>query len=127
MKNPNGEEKSGRKIPVNFHDSTDDSEAEEGSPVMKTLKEYGGATTVHGIPYILEKGRTPAERCLWVVLVITAFLVALKISIQIYNDWRDELVVTSVSTTGYNIEDIEHPSFTICAQGSVKEITGNFK
>ena len=100
-----------------------DSEDSDG-PVGKTLKEYGGATTIHGIPYILEDGRKMFERLLWVSLVILGMVLTIHLSAQLYNDWQDDPVLTTVGTTGLDIEKIDYPSITICAQGSVKEMIG---
>ena len=97
---------------------------DRNGPVGKTLSEYGGATTIHGIPYILEDGRRVFERLLWVSLVISGMVLAILWSAQLYNDWQDDPVLTTVGTTGLAIEKIEYPSITICAQGSVKEIIG---
>ena len=107
----------------NFQEDVTDSDDNDG-PVSKTLKDYGGATTIHGIPYILEDGRKVFERFLWVVLVITSFTYTSYNSYQIYLDWQNSPVTTTIGTTGLNIAKIDYPSITICAQGSVKEITG---
>ena len=107
----------------NFQKDVTDSDDNDG-PVSKTLKDYGGATTIHGIPYILEDGRKVFERFLWVVLVITSFTYTSYNSYQIYLDWQNSPVTTTIGTTGLNIAKIDYPSITICAQGSVKEITG---
>ena len=104
-----------------FEDSSDESDY---GPVSKTLKDYGGATTIHGIPYLLEGGRNPIERLFWLVVIGIGICIALYFSLEIYDDWQSNQVVTTVSTTGYDIANIEYPSITICAQGSVKEITG---
>ena len=101
------------------------SDSDEG-PVLKTVKEYGGSTTVHGIPYILEDGRHPLERILWIILVGIGAGMAAFLSLNIYNDWQSNQIITSVGTTGYSIENIEFPSVTICAQGSIQRVTGNF-
>ena len=61
-------------------------------PLGQTLKEYGGATTIHGIPYILEDGRRVFERLLWVSLVISGMVLAILWSAQLYNDWQDDPV-----------------------------------
>ena len=45
------------------------SEKSENGPVSKTLKDYSGATTIHGIPYLLEKSCNPFERILWLVVI----------------------------------------------------------
>ena len=95
--------------------------------MSKTLKEYGGATTIHGIPYILEDGRRAFERFLWILLVIASAWFAFYNTYNSYWDWQNNPVTTTIGTTGLNIEKIDYPSITICAQGSVKEITGNLQ
>ena len=108
----------------NFPEDVTDSDDSDG-PVSKTLKEYGGATTIHGIPYILEDGRRAFERLLWICLVIASAWFAFYNTYNSYWDWQNNPVTTTIGTTGLNIEKIDYPSITICAQGSVKEITGN--
>ena len=110
----------GKEIQEDVTDSDDND-----GPVSKTLKDYGGATTLHGIPYILEDGRKVFERFLWVALVIASFTYTSHNSYKIYQDWQNSPVTTTIGTTGLNIAKIDYPSITICAQGSVKEITGN--
>ena len=40
-----------------------------------------------------------------------------------YNDWQDNPVLTSVSTTAMPIAEIEFPAITICGQGSIAEVS----
>ena len=94
----------------------------EEAAVRKTVKQYGNATTVHGISYILEQGRHPLERLLWIVLVLTGFVVFFYLTTTICTERENNPVMTTVETTGYNIENIEFPSITVCPQGSVKKI-----
>ena len=93
-------------------------------PLTKTLVEYGGSTTIHGLPYILEDGRLLLERVLWVALVTLGTFTSLLLTYRIYTDWDESPILTTVGTTEYDIQQIEYPSITICAQGSVKEIIG---
>ena len=86
--------------------------------------EYSDATSIHGISYILEDGRPIFERVLWVVLVILCASVSLGLTKKIYDNWEQDTISTTVGTTEYDIENIEYPSITICAQGSVKGIIG---
>ena len=106
-----------------IHVPNADSDSDSG-PTSKTLREYGSATSVHGIPYILEDGRKPVERLLWIIFVGIGAGTATYFSFNIYQDWQNQQVITSVGTTGYNIENIQFPSITICAQGSIKKVTG---
>ena len=91
----------------------------------KTLKGYGGSSTVHGVPYILDEGQHPLEKMLWIFLVGIGCWVVAYLSLKIYDDWQANPVITTVSTTGYSIKNIPYPSITICAQGSMREITGD--
>ena len=109
---------------INFSDAIFHVSNEEGA-VRKTAKQYGNATTVHGISYILEKGRHPLERLLWIVLVLIGFGVFFYLTATIWTERENNPVMTTVETTGYNIENIEFPSITICAQGSIQKITGD--
>ena len=95
--------------------------------LTKTLVEYGDTTSIHGISYILEDGRLIFERVLWVVLVTLCASVSLILTKMIYDNWEQDPISTIVGTTEYNIENIEYPSITICAQGSVTEIVGKHK
>ena len=93
-------------------------------PILETLVEYSRGTTIHGIPYILEDGRQLFERVVWVVLVTFCALVSLSSTIEIYQNWDEDPITTTIGTTEYDIGNLEYPSITICAQGSVKEIIG---
>ena len=67
-----------------FEDSSDESDY---GPVSKTLKDYGGATTIHGIPYLLEGGRNPFERLLWLGIIGIGIWAALYFSLEIYESF----------------------------------------
>jgi len=43
-------------------------------------------------------------------------------SVEAYNDWQDNPVITTVGTTAYPIQKIEFPAVTICGQGNNEEI-----
>ena len=40
---------------------------------------------------------------------------------QVYDDWQSNPTVTYMETTGLPLADIDFPSITICAQGSIYE------
>ena len=91
-------------------------------PLTKTLMEYCGATSIHGVSYILESGRQLFERVLWVVLITFCASISLVLTKKIYDNWDQDPISTTVSTTEYGIENIEYPSITICAQGKSEDI-----
>ena len=86
-------------------------------PYSDALIVYSRASTIHGVYYIFEKGRWAVERILWGIVVIVAMVLAIYWSITAYNKWRDDPIMTTISTNGLPIQRIPFPSITICAQG----------
>ena len=73
---------------------------------------------------MLEEGRSIADRFLWIILIGLGAAFATYVSMNIYRDWKSNQVITSVSTTGFDIREIEYPAITICSQGDVNEVLG---
>ena len=58
------------------------------------------------------------------LLVTVGAVVSSSFTIEIYQNWDEDPITTTIGTTEYDIGNLEYPSLTICAQGSVKEIIG---
>ena len=54
------------------------------------------------------------------LVCLSVYLIALQ-----YVAWRDDPVLTTVSTTGYPVSKLEFPSVTICSLGLVNGIMDN--
>ena len=89
------------------------------------IKKFADSTTIHGINYIFENGISVIERLLWMVSVITGLILALYLSIDAYDEWQDDLVITIVKSTGKSINEIEFPAITICAQANISQFLRN--
>ena len=113
-----------------------------------TFIQYCDASTVHGIGYIFERGQAFFPRFAWLLVVIASMTLGLLWSSQVnavfisfdidnetkintiiwntffkaYAEWQEHPVLTTVSTTGKPIKDIEFPAITICSQGTIKEV-----
>ena len=90
--------------------------------IVETTKDYSSATTIHGITYLTGDDTTAVERLLWLVVVILAILLATYQVVNLYKDWQDDPVVTTLDTVALPIEEIDFPAVTICPQGSRQEI-----
>ena len=91
-------------------------------PYFRTLKEYAGKTSLHGISYIFELNRFDFERIIWMIIVLVAILIGAFLSWNSYKTWQDDPILISISTTGLPVEEIEFPAITICGQGMVQEV-----
>ena len=44
-------------------------------------------------------------------------------SVQMYNDWKANQVLTTIKTIAHSVKDIEFPSVTFCSKGNNEIIT----
>ena len=66
----------------------------------KTVQEFGENTTIHGVPYPLNRSVHSFERFLWVLIVIAFTALAVYWSVESYTQWKENPVLTSIKTTG---------------------------
>ena len=50
------------------------------------------------------------------------FLCSIHSTIQTWNEWQDNPIITTINTTAYPIQNIEFPAITICSQGAAKDL-----
>ena len=85
---------------------------------LKVFKEYADAASIHGINYTVCSKTSVVGRIIWLFVVCTGLSSAFLLSIQAYKQWKNNPVLTTLSTTGYPIEKIAFPTITICGQVS---------
>jgi hypothetical protein len=76
-----------------------------------------------GIHYIFRLNQTHIGRVFWILVVLALSGLGLYWSIKAYNDWQDNLVLTTVNTTAYPITKIPFPAVTICSPGKINKVT----
>ena len=91
-------------------------------PYFRSLKEYSGASSIHGLAYLFEDRLIFYEKCLWMLTVFFAALFAILSSLSTYRNWKDDPILTSVETTAYPVQKVPFPSITICPQGAANDI-----
>ena len=95
---------------------------EKGRIILQTAKQYALSSSAHGISYIAEDGRLLIERIFWIFVTSLAISFTAFQTAQLYIQWKNDPVVTSLDTVALSIEEIEFPAVTICPQGAVKHI-----
>ena len=91
-------------------------------PYFRSLKEYSGASSIHGLAYLFEDRLIFYEKGLWLLTVFFATLFAILSSLSTYRNWKDDPILTSVETTAYSVQKVPFPSITICPQGAANDI-----
>ncbi len=82
---------------------------------------FSQVSTTHGIYYSLEPGVTVFSNIFWIVAVIVLFAFSLYLTITAYVQWKEDPILTTVSTTGYPVNKLEFPAITICGQGTIRD------
>ena len=85
-----------------------------------TLHEFAESTTIHGIAYVFDRAIKGLDNILWLLVVCFGAGVAVYMSLDAWNTWKDAPVLTSVSSTGLPLRNIEFPAITICSQGLIQ-------
>ena len=93
--------------------------------IKSTIQEFARTTTIHGIAYVFDNALKAFDRILWILAVCLGTGFAIILSLEAWIDWKDSPVLTSVSSTGLPIQNIDFPAITICSQGLIKVIIKN--
>ena len=93
--------------------------------IKSTIQEFARTTTIHGIAYVFDNALKTFDRILWILAVCLGTGFAIILSLEAWIDWKDSPVLTSVSSTGLPIQNIDFPAITICSQGLIKVIIKN--
>jgi len=89
----------------------------DSKEVYKLVQEYSEYSTIQGIHYIFRSKQSKIGIFFWILVVLGLSSLGMFWSIKAYNDWQDNLVLTTVNTTAYPITNIEFPAVTICGPG----------
>ena len=95
--------------------------------IDSTVHEFASSTTIHGIAYIFDRALKVLDKVLWFLVVCFGAGVAIYMSLDAWNTWKDAPVLTSVSSTGLPLRKIDFPAITICSQGLIQVVIKHVK
>ena len=95
--------------------------------IDSTVHEFASSTTIHGIAYIFDRALKVLDNILWFLVVCFGAGVAIYMSLDAWNTWKDAPVLTSVSSTGLPLRKIDFPAITICSQGLIQVVIRHVK
>ncbi|XP_059083405.1 pickpocket protein 28-like [Tigriopus californicus] len=75
---------------------------------------YADGTSIHGIKYTCEPGRTLLEKFIWITLCVCSIVLCSFLIQPIYSKWRTDPTFTTISSTDYPVWNLDFPAFTIC-------------
>ncbi len=100
----------------------DDGDSEEACEVERKkifassseiLLDYTQYSTIQGLIYIFFSYQTIIGRLFWSAVLFFMFILGLYWCIQAYQDWKEHPVLTTITTTGYSINEVSSKAFKI--------------
>ena len=78
-----------------------------------TAKEYASRTSIHGISYISDQRLSLVDRILWLLVVLAFVGLATILTWDIWEQWEEEQVVTTLKNTAKPVTEVPFPTVTI--------------
>ena len=67
---------------------------------QKTVSDFASNTTIHGVQYVFDGTAVIIEKITWLIICIGFTLLAIYWSLEIFDQWEEHPVLTSVGTAG---------------------------
>ena len=94
--------------------------------LFESFHDYSSASSIHGLRYFSDRKHSACGRAFWIIIVAIALSLTSFQVVNIWNEWFEDPVVTSLNTISLPVENIEFPAVTLCPQGSTADIMENF-
>ena len=92
-------------------------EKKTSSVLRTTADDYAEGATVHGVGYIFNELLPDVDRVIWALSVMFFFILAVFFTTNVYTDWQDNLVITTLKNTAKDVTELPFPAVTICSEG----------
>ncbi|KAL0277706.1 UNVERIFIED_CONTAM: hypothetical protein PYX00_004902 [Menopon gallinae] len=87
----------------------------------ETAKEYCQKTSLHGLKYVGDTELSLCERFLWLVTFVIGILAAAYYITILYNRWKENPMIISLSPRATLLETIPFPAVTVCNMNGAKK------
>ena len=77
-----------------------------GKEAYDIVKDYSEYSTIQGILYIFQPNQTTFGKIFWIAVVIFMIVLGTFWSVEAYNSWQENPVITTVGTTAFPIKKI---------------------
>ena len=74
----------------------------------RTVEDYAGRTSIHGVGYVFDKEASHLDRVLWLLVTFVFLGLAVSLTWNTWTQWRDEQVVTFKFLRHCHTSGVEH-------------------
>ena len=93
---------------------------------VETVRDYSLESSIHGLSYLGNRNHSGCGRVFWMLTVLLALGCTSNQVFQIWSQWLDKPVETTLDTISLPVEEIDFPAVTLCPQGSTADIMDKF-
>ena len=68
--------------------------------ILGILRQYSQNASICGLHYAFESNQTLAGRIIWMIALLVLSVLGIYMSVENYNQWQDEPVLTTMTKTG---------------------------
>ena len=86
------------------------------------LYEYGKSSSIHGLGYIFTNTGLVFDRILWLVIFLITGCVAVHLTMESFNHWQNNQVITTLKDMDRQVEGMDFPAVTVCGNGLQKDL-----
>ena len=87
------------------------------SSLVDTAEEFSKHTSIGGFAYIFSNLVVKVDRFFWLFICTLFGCFATFLTINTYQDWRENQVITTLSSTSKPVSELEFPTVTFCGAG----------
>jgi hypothetical protein len=87
------------------------------SSCVDTAEEFSQQSSIGGFAYIFSNLVVKADRFFWLIICTLFGCLAIFLTINTYQDWRENQVITTLSSTSKPVSDLKFPTVTFCSPG----------
>ena len=74
--------------------------------ISNVVKDYSEYSSIQGLIYIFQSNQTIVGRLFWILVVILMLMLGSYWSVDVYNSWQENPVLTTVKTTAFPITKV---------------------
>ncbi|XP_013179934.1 PREDICTED: sodium channel protein Nach [Papilio xuthus] len=94
--------------------------------IKEYLIDYTANSNLHGLKYIGEKERTPAEKLFWLFMFICCVVLCAGLIRKVWIKWNESPVIVSFAENSTPVWQIPYPAVTVCFETKSLQTRFNF-
>ena len=72
------------------------------------IKEYSEYATIQGLVYLSLPDQSSFGKFFWTLVIFLMMIMGLCWCIEAYQNWKDQPVLTTITTTAYSVKQVAH-------------------